>query len=1283
MGVRGTTSGRKSEQRISRRALLKGMGLAPLLLRPAPFSEASHLPEAPETNAAFRPVFPFAEVRLTPHYPTKSPMADLLRLVPPGSDEFRTEKYAFEIDAALKEWGRALKTSPSGVTELTNLMDAHIQGCILISARESTLRSDYGIDTLKRQFDASVVSGRDRFVEQMRGWLHSLVRVETAEFEIYSIEQLSESPLAVRLDLRYDLVGTRTDARREERVGSWSMEWVCQGEGSWKARRWAFGEEKLSVVRGPVFVDVTAQAMSTAASYASQLEPGVDYWRTLIDGACGIDVYNNTGIAAGDFDNDSFDDLYVCQASGLPNRLYRNRGDGTFEDVTEQAGVAVLDNTACALFADFRNSGLQDLLVVCATGPLLFLNRGNGTFSRKPDAFRFAHPPQGSFTHAAVADYDRDGRLDIYFCTYMYYLGLEQYHYPAPYYDARNGPPNCLLHNEGDATFIETTETAGLNVDNNRYSFACAWGDSRSNGLQDLFVSNDFGTSQLYRNNGNGTFVVASKDAGVEDVGAGMGCCWCDYDNDGHQDVYVPSMWEAAGQRVSGQKQFHEGASQDIRLLYQRHARGNALYRNSGHGRFDNVGRDAGVDMGRWSWCSDFWDFDHDGYSDLYVTNGYVSGQDRNDLASFFWRQVVAKSPDDASSSLAYEQGWGAINELIRSDSTWNGYARNTFFVNNRDDTFSEASGPAGLDFTEDGRSFALADLDHDGRLEIILRNRNGPQLRILRNVMKDIGHSVSFRLRGQKSNRDAIGTAITVTVGGLRQTRYLQAGSGFLAQHSKELFFGVGNVPGPMRVSVRWPSGLIQQFENVSVDNRIEMEEGAAEFKATPYGSSPPSWQKPGKLPLPPIVPSAPETWLIEPLRAPGFSLPDVSGRQRELEEWRGRFILLYFWATTNPRCRSELRQFEHHREESDAHKLDILGVNIDEPNAIPSARSLVLAERLSFPVLFADTDMAGIYNIIYRYLFDRRRDLAIPTSFLVDPDGMIIKVYGAGIDVQRLLADITRLPANPGDRMRKALPFPGKLYQSAFLRNDFTYGVALFQHGYLDAAEQSFRQVVAVNPGDADAYYNLGTLNLRRNRLQEAHDFLQQSLSLRPNYPEAWNNLGMIAAQRAQSVEAVRDFQQSLELRPNYGTALLNLGNVYRQQRDYARAGDYLGRALSLQPDDPETNYSVGMLHAQQNQMQQAQEYLQKSLTLRPDYPEALNNLGVLYVRMRNYSQAELEFTTCIHAVPEFEQSYMNLANLYAMEGAKDRAKSILQELLRIQPANENAERALDRLQ
>jgi len=1258
------------------------MGLAPILLRPTPFHGSSLMVGAAEVVPKQDAAFAFSDVRLIPHYPAKSPLADVLRLVAPGSDEFITEKYAFEINSVLETWGQALKASVRDLSVLARSLDPSIQGSSLLPTKETALRSGNGIDVVRREFANSLVPGQERFLHEMQTWLWQDSQVKTAEFEITAIEEIGSSPLRVRAEIRYDIVTTRHDGPREERVGSWRTEWVHDQSEDWKAQRWECGGETLAIANQPVFVDVTPQALGGTKSYADQMLRGADYWRSVLDRACGIDVYGNNGVAAGDFDNDGFDDLYVCQPAGLPNRLYRNRGDGTFEDVTEKAGVGVLDGTACALFADFENKGVQDLLVVCGSGPLLFLNQGNGTFSIKRDAFKFKSPPQGTFTHAALADYDRDGHLDIYFCLYSYYVGLDQYHYPVPYFDARNGPPNFLFHNEGNATFVDTTEAAGLNADNNRYSFACAWGDYGSSGLPSLYVANDFGRGNLHRNNGDGTFTCVSGEAHVEDVGAGMSACWSDFDDKGREDIYVANMWSAAGQRVTEQKPFHEKAPEDVRALYRRHARGNSLYRNEGNGKFENVSQQAGVEMGRWSWCSDSWDFDHDGYSDLYVANGYISAPDRSDLASFFWRQVVGRSPDDATPTLVYEQGWQALNELIRSDSSWSGYERNVMFANNRDGTFSEISGAVGLDFPEDSRSFALADLDHDGRLAVVVKNRNAPQLRILHNAMKEIGHSISFRLQGRKSNRDAIGTAISVEAGTLRQTKYLQAGSGFLAQHSKEVFFGVGAQDGQVRATIRWPSGISQEFERLPVSHRIEIEEGVAAFAAKPFVEPPPSYAY--AEPPPPFepLPSVTETWLVEPLKAPAFSLPDLAGDLRELRAFQGGFVLLNFWATV-PLCRDQLRLLNRNRSSLAGSKLTILAINVDDASNIGAARSMATQDELSFPVLFATQDVAGIYNIVYRYLFDRRRDLAIPSSFLLDREGMIVKLYQGPIDPQHLLEDVRSVPATAVDRIKKAIPLGGVLYQGTFQRNDFTYGVAMFQHGYLEQAAESFEQVIAAKPDDPEAYYNLGTLNLRRNDFPQARRYLEQTLKLKPNYPEAWNNLGMMAAQDGRPEEAIQDFQQSLLLRPDYAIALLNLGNVYRRQGALEKAQESLNHALALQPDDPEINYSLGMFYAQQNQMQQASDYLRKAIDLRPDYPEALNNLGVLFARERDYSQAEDQFKTCIRLVPNFDQSYLNLARLYAMQSNKQKASEVLSELLRIQPQNAGAKQALEMLQ
>jgi Flp pilus assembly protein TadD/peroxiredoxin len=1240
-----------------------------------------------ETSGDRASAFPFADFRLTPHYPEKSPLDDVLLLVIPGSDEYVTEKYAFEIMHLLSEWSESLRAAPPALAVAAEFLDPSIEATLLVPTQEKTLRAGNGMEVRRRQFSSKVIASRERFLEEIKTYLAPMSRVETAEFEIVGIHEIADSPARLRIDIRYNFVGARTDMEREQRVGLWRTQWKRDESNAWRATRWEATEETWSWARQPVFVDITSQALGQTDSYKSQLVHGVDYWRTVLDGACGIDVYGNNGLAAGDFDGDGLDDLYICQPAGLPNRLYRNRGDGTFEDVTERAGVGVLDSTACALFADFENKGLQDLLVVCGSGVLLFLNQGNGKFSLKRDAFQFAQPPLGTFTHAAIADYDGDGRLDIYFCLYSYYLGLEQYHYPAPYFDARNGPPNFLFHNAGNATFLDRTEAAGLNVDNDRYSFACAWGDYNSDGSPDLYVANDFGRNNLYRNNGDGTFACVSTEAGVEDVGAGMSASWFDFDNDGKPDICSAAMWSSAGIRVSEQEQFHEKEPENIRALYRQHARGNALYRNQGNGKFQSVSSQVGVEMGRWAWCSDAWDFDHDGYSDFYIANGYItapesSSRGKADLSSFFWRQLVAKSPRNPTPSLQYERGWNAINELIRSDSSWNGRERNIFYANNHDGTFSDISGVVGLDFIEDGRSFALADLDQDGRLEVILKNRNAPQLRILRNAMKELGNSIAFRLRGQKSNRDAIGAAVTVEAEGRRQTKYLQAGSGFLSQHGKELFFGVGQARGTVRGSIRWPSGLTQAFEHLPVNHRIEFQEGSEKFLAKLFASPPPSYERAGESQKPELLPPTVETWLIEPLSAPEFSLPDLDGNVRDLRSFRGSALLLHFWTAASPACTDQLRLLQRHHSAFAANGLNILGINVDDPSEAQKTRSFAAKESFGFPNVLATQDVAGVYNILYRYMFDRRRDLPLPVSLLLDKDGLIVKVYQGPANPERFMEDLGPVRVTNADRIRRALPFDGTLNQGAFQRNDFTYGVAMFQRGYLEQAAASFKQVISAKPRDPEAYYNLGTLYLRKNALSEARQSLEQSLKLRSDYPEAWNNLGMVAAQEGHTDEAIRNFKQSLLLRPAYAIALANLGNVYRRQGVFEEAEKLLRRALEITPEDPEINYSLGMLYARQEQLEQAAQYLERAVSLRPDYPDALNNLGVLFVRERRNSDAEEKFKTCIRIAPSFDQAYLNLARLYVLLEEKQKAKEVLLALLQQQPQHKVAQKELEML-
>ena len=1121
--------------------------------------------------------------------------------------------------------------------------------------------------------------------------------LETAEFQIISIrprdgQASSSDPPRLETRIRYEIAGRGSSFHKEHWVGHWQLRWEADNAGTLRIAQWSVLEETRSRAESPIFVDVSSTAFARNASYHDQLLHGTDYWRTILDGACGIDIYGHNGVAAVDFDNDGFDDLYVCQPAGLPNRLYHNRGDGTFEDVTEQSGLGILENTACALFADFDNDGRQDVIVVRTNGPLLFLNQGGGKFREIPDAFQFANPPQGTFTGAAVADYDRDGWLDIYFCLYSYYQGTGQYKYPSPYHDAENGPPNFLMHNQRDGTFRDVTSASGLDKNNTRYSFCCAWNDYNRDGWPDLYVVNDFGRKNLYRNNGDGTFTDVASGARCEDVGAGMSVSWLDYENDGAPDLYVANMWTAAGIRVSMQEAFKSDSPAEVRALYQKHAMGNSLLRNSG-AAFDDATNSSGAGMGRWAWSSDTFDFDHDGFADLYIVNGMVSGPQRSDLNSFFWRQVVANSPDTSVASPAYEQGWNAINELIRSDASWSGYERNVFYANNRDGTFSDVSASVGLDFLEDGRSFALADFDHDGRIEIALKNRNAPQLRSLKNAMKNLPPSISFRLEGVKSNRDAIGAVVSVETSSIRQSKMLQAGSGFLSQHGKDVFFGLGDANGPVRATIQWPGGLRQELNDLPVNQRIWVREGEPPQRFEPFNITPaelPAFADPAgeEQSLPENI----ETWLLAPVPAPDFTLPDISGRNHSSSAFRGKPVLLNFWTIKSERCKTELLGFQKCNASWSASGLQFLAVNVDgvQPKD-SSARAEVAAfarqQHFSFPVLFASEDVAAVYNITFRQLFDRHRDLPLPASFLIDPDGQVVKVYQGNIVSAHVERDFQNIPRTDAERMRRALPFFSANSTLAFGRNHLSSGALFFQRGYLDQAEVSFQQALRDDPSSAEALYGIGSVYLNQGKNAAAREMFERCVKLRPNYPgtlpDAWNNLGVLATREGNIPQSIDCFRHALQLSPNHLLSLDNLGNAYRVEKLWNDAREVLERALALVPDDAEANYSLGMVFAQTGDNAKAYDHLQRALTARPAYPEALNNLGVLYVVTERRDLAVAAFEQCIRVAPEFDQAYLNLARIYALEGTRDKAREVLLDLLKRKPDHAQARQMLQQLQ
>lgn len=1202
---------------------------------------------------------------------------EILEKVDPARDAYPAETDAAEIGAVMLRWREGLTRALPDFGAVTRSLAPQFSGSRFAVAGQESRRSSGDLDLSVRRYAPTADLGGAEFVRALAGHLEP-GRILWVDFKITS---LVRSAASTETTVLFEFVSTGASAYREQRTGTMKLAWQKTRRGKWLVTRWLVLDESIARSARPMFEDVTSLVLGRNASYREQLAHGTDYWRSILDGASGIDIYGNYGVAFGDIDNDGWDELYVCQPAGLPNRLYRNRRDGTFDDISSSAGVDVLDSCPSALFADVDNDGRQDLIVVSGSGPLLFLNQGGGRFHLQERAFKFATKPQGTFTGAAIADYDRDGWLDVYLCLYSYYQGPDRYRYPVPYDKAQNGPPNFLFRNNRDGTFADATHAARLNVNNNRFSFACGWCDYDQDGWPDLFVANDFGQKNLYHNNGDGSFTDLASEAGVLDTGAGMSVCWFDYNHDGRPDLYVADMWTAAGLRVTEQADFMPDAPPRVRALYRKHAMGNSLFRNNGRGGFDDQTAISGTGMGRWAWSSDAWDFDQDGYDDLYIANGMISGPKQPGLSSFFWRQVVARSPAGSSLTPAYEQGWNAINELIRSDSSWDSYERNILYANNRDGTFTDVSGAVGLDCIEDSRSFALADIDHDGRLELVVKNRSAPQVRVFRNVMRAPGNSVVFRLKGSRSNRDAIGASVRVRSEDGEQIKFVQAGSGFLAQHSKELFFGLGPSQSPLRVTVRWPAGVVQKFEDVPVNRRIEIEEGRPGFQAVAYerraNSEPAQDATDGRPAAVPYaererLPTSFSSWLLAPIASPDFSLPDLSGRTYTLSRQRGEPLVLLFWVSPGDPAVRALRAFQHRAAQVRSSGVTLWALNIDDPRDETGLRSLAQRHGITLPILLATPDVAAVYNLLYRYTFDRRRDMELPACFLLDKNGLIVKIYQGEADPARIRADAAGIPRTKQERVAKALPFAGASFRGEFNRNDFTFGVIFAQHGYGEAAEAAFLRAIRNEPSSADAHYDLGTLYMRQEKWVAAEAQLRKAAALEPHNLMALNNLGVIAAQQGQITESEQYFSRVLNIDPANVLALGNLADLDRQQGRYGDAVKLLVSALDRQPNSAQLNYKLGMLFAKVGENTPAEQYLRKAVELDPGDAEAMDNLGVLFALTGQTSRAAETFSECIRRAPKFDQAYLNLARIDLKLGKPRKAAGVLRALLKEIPGH-----------
>jgi len=507
--------------------------------------------------------------------------------------------------------------------------------------------------------------------------------------------------------------------------------------------------------------------------------------------------------AVGDYNNDGWEDIFVTDSeAGYQNHLFRNDGQMRFTEVTETAGVGGGNDpdsiVADSLWFDYDNDGWSDLLVARFGTPLLYHNQGDGTFK---DVSKTSGLNKFDNALAVIAfDYNNDTHLDLLFGNYfkpenLIELGSPNV-LPDNLDDAHNGGGVTLWRNTGQDNFVNVTEAAGLSHYSG-WTLDVGHGDFNNNGLQDFYVAGDYGTDRIFFNKGDGTFRDSTEKSIGFDTKKGMNAEVADYDNDGFMDVYVTNITDE----------------------YMKEC--NMLWHNNGDETFTDLSKETGTCDTLWGWGAKFGDFDNDGWQDLFAVNGLRSASEENYIPVLV-EMIITPGIDFSDVN-----NWPDIGEM-----SWSGYQKSKLFQNlGALHLFKEISGEAGVDNDLDGRGVALGDFNNDGLLDIYQTNAAQPSLLYL-NRSEGAGNWVELKLIGTRSNRDAIGTRVTLKTDGLVLTREVGGGNGYSAQSSTRLHFGLGTAEEVEELEIRWPSGSIEKVQ-IGIGKLFYIQEGTGLVEA------------------------------------------------------------------------------------------------------------------------------------------------------------------------------------------------------------------------------------------------------------------------------------------------------------------------------------------------------------------------------------------------------------------------------------------------------------------
>src|SRR5229473_5040982 len=700
-------------------------------------------------------------------------------------------------DAAAMEsfYARDFSGSPLGLNRLEQAEEKD-------GVRKLLLRSDGGS------------TGRDAAVGEWKAYFAGFDSIEEASLHVHRLEKW-DTPDDLVASVRFELIGAPKGSHQSGIDRAYFRMHFDSSGGAFKIRQAALIEGERILSEKPQFTNVAKEA---GVDFLNQ------YYPPFLSQPLKFAMirYGPAGITTVDYDNDGFYDLFI--PDGVESKLFRNKGDGTFEDVTAKAGLAGLDGVSVALLADYDNDGYKDLFVSRTfKANQLFHNNGNGTFTEVTKKSGIGE--DCCTTVASWGDYDNDGFLDLYVGRYL----DPRTDIPTTFY-ARNGLANQLYHNNGDGTFTNVTEKAG--VGEKGLCLGTVFGDYDNDGYPDIYVVNDFGRKTLYHNNRNGTFTDVTVKSGTLAYGAGMSASFADYDNDGKLDIYCTNIrtehaWYAESPTVNQYmlNSWRQGVWKTDMPLYwevfkqsgfgfvevfQQMASGNTLLRNRGDGTFEDTTVKANANPLGWFWGASFADFDNDGWLDIYAADGWVFNDKDTEIELDFLNNVVSRQKE-------YKTGI-FFDPKYFGKTSWHGWERNRHLRNNGDGTFTEIGRAAGTDLMINSRGVAVADFWNRGVLDIAV-SASANRHALLKNEIGGKRNWLGVELVGTKSNRDAVGARVSIVVKGKPQMREVVLGDGYGSQNSLRQYFGLSDAASVDEMVVKWPrSGVTQKLDRKSV---------------------------------------------------------------------------------------------------------------------------------------------------------------------------------------------------------------------------------------------------------------------------------------------------------------------------------------------------------------------------------------------------------------------------------------------------------------------------------